>query len=214
MNADKDKTENQNSNNETQSETAENSTSKNCCDRWRSCCSWKKCLGILLVLIVVFILGMFAGSLCAEYDSHYGFGMHSYHSKNYDEKDREKIAAKISKKVMKRASRKLSKFDVEEEQEAKINDILKKSINTNLPLVEKLHGQYPKFVELLTANSVDSYAVEQHRSEQFNVIEQISRNISSSLVEVAQTLTPEQRSEILEEWQEHKDKWHHDDDKN
>ena len=66
-----------------------------------------------------------------------------------------------------------------------------------MPLVQEHRSNHESFAEEMTKASVDPEAIERLRRNQVELFDRASREVSSSLTELASLLTPEQRAELV-----------------
>jgi Spy/CpxP family protein refolding chaperone len=100
-------------------------------------------------------------------------------------------------------------IDATEEQKQKLEPIVKQAVKDLLPLRDKARSARKQAVELLTADAIDRNAVEALRAEQIRLAEQASRRLTQALADVADVLTPAQRTQIAERLERHGRGWRH-----
>lgn len=86
--------------------------------------------------------------------------------------------------------------DASPEQKAKLMAIAKAAQTDTKPLHDQLRANRERGQALYTAASIDRAAMEQHRAEQFKIMEQISRRRSQARLDSAEVLSPEQRTKL------------------
>lgn len=86
--------------------------------------------------------------------------------------------------------------DATPEQKTKLAAIAKAAEADIKPLHDQLRANHERGAALYTAPTIDRAAVEQHRAEQSNIMEQISRRRSQSRLDSAEVLSPEQRAKL------------------
>jgi Spy/CpxP family protein refolding chaperone len=109
----------------------------------------------------------------------------------------------MSKMAEKRTEHILSEVDASKEQKAKTIEIVKKSVVNGAPLAELMRGNHEKIVTLLKAKEIDKAAIEQLRSEQLKTMDEISKQMTQTVLAIAELLTPEQRAKLAENMSKH-----------
>ena len=92
----------------------------------------------------------------------------------------------------------LSRVDATDEQELRIQQIVASAIDELTTLKQQHGGQHDAFLELLVAEKVDRKQLEQLRAQQLVLAETASGLIATALADVADTLSVEQRAELIE----------------
>lgn len=93
----------------------------------------------------------------------------------------------------------LEEIDATSEQEKKLWDIADSVRDEVRPVMREMRDTREKLAELLGAPTVDTAAVEALRTERLAKLDDVSKKISTALVEAANVLTPEQRAKLAEE---------------
>jgi Spy/CpxP family protein refolding chaperone len=109
----------------------------------------------------------------------------------------------MSKMAEKRLDHLLSEVDASKEQKAKASEIVKKSVSTGAPIAEQLRSNHQKIMSLLSAKEIDKAAVEQLRLDQLKTMDEASRQMSQTMLAIAEILTPEQRAKLSEKMAKH-----------
>ena len=109
----------------------------------------------------------------------------------------------LSKMADKRIEHMLSEVDASKEQIAKAAEIVKKSVLSGAPLAEQMRGNHQKMMALLSAKEIDKVAVEQLRVDQLKTMDEISKQVTQTMLSVAELLTPEQRTKLSEKMTKH-----------
>jgi Spy/CpxP family protein refolding chaperone len=109
----------------------------------------------------------------------------------------------MSKMAEKRIDHMLSEVDASKEQKAKANEIVKKSVLNGAPLAEQMRGNHEKILTQLKAKEIDKAAVEQLRVEQLKAMDEISKQMTQTMLAIAELLTPEQRAKLAENMTKH-----------
>lgn len=92
--------------------------------------------------------------------------------------------------------RMLDRVDATDEQRAKIRDISRAARNDIEKLTDVLQPLRKSAVDALAAPTVDRAAVEGIRTRLSGVTDEISKRMTTAMLDVAQVLTPEQRAKI------------------
>ncbi|MBI3371477.1 MAG: Spy/CpxP family protein refolding chaperone [Betaproteobacteria bacterium] len=87
-------------------------------------------------------------------------------------------------------------IDATPEQTGKLVSIAKSAAGELRPLREKARAARKRGVELLAAQSIDRGAIESLRIEQIQAADAASRRLSVALGDIAEVLTPEQRTKL------------------
>lgn len=95
--------------------------------------------------------------------------------------------------------RMLDRVDATDEQRAKIRDISRAARNDVEKLTDVLQPLRKSAVDALAAPTVDRATVEGIRTRLSGVTDEISKRVTTAMLDVAQVLTPEQRAKIGED---------------
>ncbi len=109
----------------------------------------------------------------------------------------------MSRMADKRIEHMLSEVDASKDQKAKASEIVKKSVINGAPLAEQIRGNHQKMMTLLSAKELDKAAVERLRVEQLKTMDEISKQMTQTMLAVAELLTPEQRTKLSEKMTKH-----------
>lgn len=93
----------------------------------------------------------------------------------------------------------LNRVDATDEQRAKIRDISRAARNDVEKLTDVLQPLRKSALDALSAPTVDRAAVEGIRTRLSGVTDEISKRVTTAMLDVAQVLTPEQRAKIAED---------------
>jgi Spy/CpxP family protein refolding chaperone len=118
-------------------------------------------------------------------------------------------AEMMDKMAQKRVQHLLSEVDASKEQKAKASEIVKLSVQKGEPLAKQMHDNHQKFKGLLQAKVIDKAAVEQFRADQMKSMEDASKQMTQTLLDIAELLTPEQRVKLSEKMDKHGGWMHH-----
>jgi Spy/CpxP family protein refolding chaperone len=92
----------------------------------------------------------------------------------------------------------LSRVEATDDQKDRAKRILLDAYDELQPLIQEHRLQHDAIVEEVTKTDLDRDAVERLRKAQVDLIDRASREISESLLDIAEILTPEQRIELAE----------------
>lgn len=98
--------------------------------------------------------------------------------------------------------RMLDRVHATPEQRERIRGFQKSAMEHNRPLMEQMHDLTQQRMQLLAAPNIDFGALENLRSKQMAVADQISKTMTQTQYEVALVLTPAQRQQIAHMLQE------------
>jgi protein CpxP len=88
--------------------------------------------------------------------------------------------------------------DASEEQRVAVDGILDRSVEEGFALMGEREDLHEQISVLLSASEVDREALEALRAQQIEFADAVSRQLTNHLAEIAEVLTPEQRSELAE----------------
>jgi len=92
----------------------------------------------------------------------------------------------------------LRSVDASEEQQARVREIVGGSFEALAPLAEQHRAHHEALARLLAQATVDRAALESLRARELGLADAASRTLVASLADVAETLTPAQRAELLD----------------
>lgn len=95
--------------------------------------------------------------------------------------------------------RMMDRVDATEDQRGKIRDIARAARNDVEKLTDVLRPLRKAAIEQLTAPTLNPAGVEGVRTRLSGVTDEISKRVTTAMIDVAQVLTPEQRAKIGEE---------------
>lgn len=98
-------------------------------------------------------------------------------------------------------------IDATAEQQEKLRTIAKATVKDLLPLRDQARAARERATALLTQPKVDRAAIEALRAEQMALAETASKRFTQALGDVAEVLTPEQRSKVHDFIQHRKSYW-------
>jgi Spy/CpxP family protein refolding chaperone len=109
--------------------------------------------------------------------------------------------AKIQARVEHRLNRVLSTVDATEDQKKQITAIILKRMNDMQPLRQVRNEVREKLATALKSPRIDRAGIEQLRTQQLQLAENMSKGIQDSLLEAAEILSPSQRVALIDRWQ-------------
>ena len=117
-------------------------------------------------------------------------------------------AEQMSKMAEKRIDHMLAEVDASKEQKSKAEEIVKKSVLNGAALADTLRDNHQKMLALLSAKEIDKVALETLRANQSKTMDELSKQATQTMIDVAEVLSPEQRSKLSEKLAKHGD-WMH-----
>ena len=96
----------------------------------------------------------------------------------------------------------LEEIDATPEQSTKLKAIVEAARTDVMPLAEGFGETQEEIANLLGAATIDRAAAEKLRSERIAAIDTASRRVTTALLDAAEVLTPEQRTELVEHFKE------------
>jgi periplasmic protein CpxP/Spy len=101
----------------------------------------------------------------------------------------------------------LSSVGATSEQKLKIVTIAQSAMQELRPLRDRRYTASLKLAILLKADTVDRAAIEKLRAEEFAAFEAGSKRAAQALSEAAEVLTPAQRQQLVERWENRRRSW-------
>ena len=98
--------------------------------------------------------------------------------------------------------RMLDRVHATPEQRERIRGFQKSGMERSRPLMEQMRGLMQQRMQLLAAPTIDLGALENLRSKQMAVADQMSKNMTQTQYEIAEVLTPAQRQQMAHLMQE------------
>jgi len=142
--------------------------------------------GVIGVLGVLLVGSVFSSTAIAAAGRH-GFGLlHGRHGREL-----------IPEHVDFAAEYVLRRLNASEEQQARVKAILQDSVSGLKGLREEHLANREILFDALSGATVDADRIEASRKAQMALVEEASKRIATTIVEVARTLTPSQRAELV-----------------
>jgi Spy/CpxP family protein refolding chaperone len=143
---------------------------------------------VVLLALAAMVLGSFVSCRHGHGFRHRGHGFES------PEEAREHIE--------RHADWALDRVDATEPQKERIVAILGDSVDELYALRDRHRVHHDELVRLFTAEEIDRAAIETIRSQEVALLDEGSATLATTLADVAEVLTPEQRAE-LGDWADH-----------
>ena len=96
----------------------------------------------------------------------------------------------------------LSDLNLQDEQRQKIDAIVKKTFSDISPLLQERKENKEKLFSALASYSVNQFTVENIRQEQNKNWTSINKRITQGLIEMANTLSPDQRVKLIDNFRQ------------
>lgn len=163
-----------------------------------------RCFGKVLAVLLVFGLGFFAGKTyaCEPGWGHHGGPEAFMSGKPIDKEHMTQFADK-------RLQHMLDEVKASDTQKKQAATIVRASLEKGVPLAEKLRDNHLQLHKLMSAPTLDKDAIEALRAEQIKLADEASKQMTQTMLAVAEVLTPEQRAKLAERMENHHG-WHHD----
>ncbi len=108
----------------------------------------------------------------------------------------------MSRRIDAMTSWMLADIDASPEQRNRIAAIFKGAANDLAPLRERHRAARKEGLQLLSAPTIDRARLEQLRIEQMQLGDTASRRMLQAMTDAAEVLTPTQRAQLAQKWQE------------
>lgn len=141
--------------------------------------------GLLAALVVGAIVPVAAGGLLSHRGhGRFGFGMHDPATA----KEHADVAVEFL----------LRGIDATADQQSQVKAVVGSAIDDILPVAERHQANREALVEELSRATIDRLAIEEIRRAELELADQVSSRLILALTDAAETLTPEQRAELIE----------------
>jgi len=97
----------------------------------------------------------------------------------------------------------LDHVDASDAQQEKVQAILRESVDEFVDMAQQHHANRDALIKAFTQPTIDRQALESIRRDELQVAEAASNKMVKTLADVAEVLTPEQRRELLERFEDH-----------
>jgi Spy/CpxP family protein refolding chaperone len=104
--------------------------------------------------------------------------------------------ARMGKFAGKRIERMLDDVKASDAQKEKASDIVKASLEKGAPLAKQMRDNHIQMRKLMSAATLDKAAIETMRAEHIKLADEASKQMTSTMLAVAEVLTPEQRTQL------------------
>ena len=118
-------------------------------------------------------------------------------------------AERMGKFADKRMQHMLSEVKASDAQKEKASAIVKASLTKGAPLAEKMRDNHVQLRKLMSAATLDKAAIETLRAEQVKLVDEASKLATQTMQDVAEVLTPEQRTKLAEKMEQRHGWMHH-----
>ena len=154
--------------------------------------------GVWLALPAAALLGLFFATMVVPFADAMAWGRRGWgHGHHGGPPDPEEVRAHLDFF----AERMLGKVDATDEQTARVKTILNGSVDELFLIGDSHRAQREQLREILASPEVDREALEALRASGIELADAASQVLARSLADVADVLTVEQRTELLEKHQ-------------
>ena len=100
--------------------------------------------------------------------------------------------------------RMLEQINATPEQSEQLKTIVAAARTDLMPMVQDFRGAHEDIAALLSAPTIDRAAAEKLRSERIAKVDAASKRLTAAILDAAAILTPEQRTQLAQRFQEHR----------
>ena len=155
-------------------------------------------------ILIVFGIGFFSGkAMACEHGFGHGGPQAFMSGKPMD-------VERMGKFADKRLEHMLDEVKASDAQKEKASAIVKASLEKGAPLAEQMRDNHIQMRKLMSAATLDKAAIESMRAEQIKLADEASKQMTSTMLAVADVLTPEQRAKLAEKMEKRRGWMHHD----
>jgi Spy/CpxP family protein refolding chaperone len=183
-----------------------NETAGSCHGKHDHRCNGRRghCVARVIGILAVFGIGFFSAKVMAcEHGMGHG-GPQAFMSGGQMDTER------MGKFAGKRIERMLDDVKASDAQKEKASAIVKASLEQGAPLAEKMRDNHIQMRKLMAAPTLDKAAIEAMRAEQIKLADEASKRMTSTMLAVADVLTPEQRAQLAEKMEKRRGWMHRD----
>lgn len=145
-------------------------------------------------------LGTVSGFAISNVHGEPGRFWHGMHHRPFD-------ASRMAERIEFRVDRVLTRINATQEQKDNVGTIIKSAVTDVTGLGVHPWETRQKLMTLLGAEKIDPAAIEALRAEQVGKIDAASKRMVQAMTEAAAVLTPEQRHELAQRWQDRFSRW-------
>ncbi|MEW5904979.1 MAG: Spy/CpxP family protein refolding chaperone [Pseudomonadota bacterium] len=154
------------------------------------------CVARIVGLLAVFGIGFFSGKVMAcGQDMHHGGPAAFMSGAPLD-------GARMGKFADKRMQHMLDEVKASDAQKAKAGEIVQAALKQGAPLAEKMRDNHVQMRKLMAAAELDKGAIETLRAEQIKLADEASKQMTATMLAVAEVLTPEQRAQLAQKMEQ------------
>ncbi|GAB5606148.1 Spy/CpxP family protein refolding chaperone [Sideroxyarcus sp. TK5] len=160
------------------------------------------CVARVIGVLAVFGIGFFSAKVMACEPSMGHGGPQAFMSGGQMDTER------MGKFADKRLDRMLDDVKASDAQKEKASAIVKAALEQGAPLAGKIRDNHIQMRKLMAATTLDKAAIEAMRAEQIKLADEASQRMTSTMLAVAEVLTPEQRAKLAEKMEKRRG-WMH-----
>jgi Spy/CpxP family protein refolding chaperone len=117
---------------------------------------------------------------------------HAHHRHGFADREAAREHAELAAEWL------LRSVDATDEQQARVREIVGASLDSLAPLADQHRAHHQALIELLGQETIDRGALESLRAQELVLADQASRALVTGIADIAETLTAQQRAELLE----------------